>query len=198
MYSQSWIGLYYGYDATINSSNIVSFYNTKSQSTVVETNRFYVNTWFSDSQTQTYFFPSSAWDNIGPSLLPGLLVFRTESLSQVPHGMITDGYPYTKSPYYKSPFFLTFKTDHSISSNFLTFNNFLIPNSYGRILCMLTYDDESDKFMPVFKTDFVLPYQNTLSLNSVLEFHIYDAEKKLVQFLDLCQLYIQVEVFKQN
>ena len=108
--------------------------------------------------------------------------------------MITDGYPYTKSPYYKSPYFLTFKTDHSTPSNFLTFNSFQIPNSYGRILGMLTYDDDIDKFIPTFKADLHLPYQKTLPLNSVLEFRIHDSDKKLVKFKDQSQLYISVEI----
>jgi len=77
-----------------------------------------------------------------------------------------------------------------VDSNFLTFNNFLIPNSYDRILCMLTFDDDTDKFIPEFKASIYLPYQNTPSLNNVLEFQIYDAEKKQVQFMDLSQLYV--------
>lgn len=175
----------------------MAFYNPTTQTTVQNTTHFYVNVWFSDSESQTYFYPPSVWENIGPSLQPDLYVFRTDALSQVPHGMITDGYPYTKTPYYKPPFFLTFKTDHSIKSNFLTFNNFLIPNSYGRILCMLTYNDDIDKFIPEFESDIILPYhRNTLSLNSVLEFHIYDAEKKIVKFLDKSQIYIYIELLQ--
>jgi len=109
--------------------------------------------------------------------------------------MLTNGYPYTKSPYYQAPFFFTFKTNHSVESNYLTFNNFLIPNSYDRILSMLSYDDDSDKFNPEFKTDIVLPYhQQSLSLNSNLEFQIVDANKKQLQFKDLSQLYILIEV----
>lgn len=143
-----------------------------------------------DAQSQIYFYPPSIWNRIGPSLEADLLIFQTDSLSNMPHGMITNGYPYSKSPYYKPPFFLTFKTSHSVDSNFLTFNNFLIPNSYDRILCMLTFDDDTDKFIPEFKASIYLPYQNTPSLNNVLEFQIYDAEKKQVQFMDLSQLYV--------
>jgi len=108
--------------------------------------------------------------------------------------MITDGYPYTKSPFYKAPYFLTFKTGHSAPSNFLTFNSFQIPNSYDRILSMLTYNDDIDKFMSTFNTDIHLPYQKTLPLNSVIEFRIYDSEKTLVKFKDQSQLYIAVEI----
>lgn len=134
------------------------------------------------------------WERIGPSIEPGFTAFRVESLSNIQHGMITEGYPYSKSPFYKSPYFLTFKTSHSVDSNFLTFNNFLIPNSYGRILSMLTFDDDADKFIPEFKSDLLLPYSNTLSLTSFLEFEIYDADKQRVELMDSSQLYIAIEV----
>ena len=81
-----------------------------------------------------------------------------------------------------------------MDSNFLTLNHFLIPNSYGCILSMLIFDDDSDKFIPEFKSDIYLPYLNSPSLNSVLEFQIYDAEKRLVWFMDLSQLYRYKEV----
>ena len=175
-------------------SDTVVFYSLSSKKYVENTARFCVNVWFVDEQSQKYFFPSTIWQRIGPSIYQDHLVFHVESLSNTPHGMITKSYAYTKSPFYKAPFFLTFKTNHSIESNFLTFNNFLIPNSYGRILGMLTFDDDSDKFYPEFKSDIYLPYQNSYSLNNVLEFLIYDADKKLVQFKDLSQLYICIEV----
>jgi hypothetical protein len=61
---------------------------------------------------------------------------------------------------------------------------------------MLTYNDDIDKFKTEFKSDLHLPYFNTLSLNNVLEFHIYDSEKKIVEFMDLSQLYISIEVLE--
>ncbi len=154
-----------------------------------------MNVWFYDTDSQTYFFPPSIWETeIGPSALPDYLIFHVDSLSGVPHGMITDGYPYTKSPFYKAPYFLTFKTGHSTPSNFLTFNSFQIPNSYDRILSMLTYNDDIDKFIPTFNTDIQLPYQNALPLNNVIEFRIYDSNKTLVKFKDQSQLYIAVDI----
>jgi len=194
IYTGCWIGAYYGYIGSIHASETVIFYNPTTKKIVEDNTRFYVNVLLADEQSQIYFYPPSIWERIGPSLQPGVLLFCTDSLSNITHGMITNGYVYAKSPYYKAPFFLTFKTNHSVESNFLTFNNFLIPNSYGRILSMLSYDDDSDKFVVEFKSDIYLPYQNTLSLNSVLEFQIFDSKKKQVQFLDLSQLYIYIEV----
>lgn len=194
IYTHSWISLYYGYVGSTYQNDIVTFFNPTANKMVEDETRFYVDVRFNDLQSQLYFYPPSIWDRMGPSLQQDMIVYHSDSLSNVAHGMITSGYPYSKSPYYKSPFFLTFKTNHSADTNFLTFNSFLIPNSYGRILCMLTFNDDTDKFIPEFKSDIYLPYLNTLSLNSVLEFQIYDAEKKQVQFLDRSQLYICIEV----
>jgi hypothetical protein len=197
MYTYSWVGVYHGYYGTIYNNHIVLFGSQTGgkKTTSVENNgRFYVNVWFSDEQSQTYFYPPYLWSKMATSLQPELLIYRVDSLSLVKHGMITNGYPYTKSPCYKPPFCLTFKTNHSVDSDFLTFNHFLIPISYARILSMLTFDDDSDKFIPEFKSDIYLPYLNSPSLNSVLEFQIYDAEKRLVRFMDLSQLYIYIEV----
>jgi len=136
MYTSSWIGQYYGYVGSVHDEHVVVFAGrTGKKVNIIENNtRFYVNVLFPDSNVQTYFFPPSTWQRIGPSLQQDLLVFRTDTLSAMNHGMITDGYPYSKSPFYTAPFFLTFKTDHSVVSNFLSFNDFLIPNSYGRFL----------------------------------------------------------------
>ena len=196
IYAQSWIGLYYGFAPHISNDNIVSFMNSLTQQTIYTgVKRFYVNVWFPNTEIQTFFFPPHIWNTkVKSNLFPNELVYRVSDLSGTPHGMITDGYPYAKSPYYKSPYFLTFKTDHSVPSNFLTFNTFQIPNSYGRILSMLTYNDDIDKFVSVFNTDIYLPYQKNLPLNSVLEFRIFDANKQLVQFKDQSQLYISIEI----
>jgi hypothetical protein len=176
-------------------NDVVVFYSNKTKLPIFDKTRFYVNVWFYDLKSQLYFYPPSAWEKIGPSIEPDFTTFKVESLSNRPHGMITNGYPYSKSPFYKSPFFLTFKTGQAVNSNFLTFNDFLIPNSYGQILSLLTFDDDADKFVPEYKSDLILPYSNSLSLANVLEFRIYDANKTQVEFVDLSQLYISIEVF---
>jgi hypothetical protein len=200
MYTSSWIGQYYGYVGSVHDEHVVVFAGrTGKKVNIIENNtRFYVNVLFPDSNVQTYFFPPSTWQRIGPSLQQDLLVFRTDTLSAMNHGMITDGYPYSKSPFYTAPFFLTFKTDHSVVSNFLTFNDFLIPNSYGRFLNMLNFDEDRDKFISAFEWDIHLPYQKTPSLPGFLEFKIVDANLKQVHFLDSSRLYICIEVLKKK
>ena len=50
-----------------------------------------------------------------------------------------------------------------------------------------------DKFVAVKTMDIVLPYHNSLSLPSVLEFTII-AEQKLVKFKDKSQLFISLNL----
>ena len=75
----------------------------------------------------------------------------------------------------------------------MIYNKFLLPNSYSRVLCLFNYDDLVDKFVAVKKMDIVLPYHNSLSLPSVLEFTII-AEQKLVKFKDKSQLFISLNL----
>jgi hypothetical protein len=51
-----------------------------------------------------------------------------------------------------------------------------------------------DKFVAVKKMDIVLPYHNSLSLPSVLEFTVIDAEQKLLKFKDKSQLFISLNL----
>ena len=74
--------------------------------------RFYVNVYFTDLTSQLYFFTPTIWEKIGPSIEPGLLAFQVESLSNIPHGMITNGHPYSKYPFYNPPCFLYFKKQY--------------------------------------------------------------------------------------
>jgi hypothetical protein len=194
IYSRSWIGKYYGYVGHCLINNVVVFYSKKHKLAIFDNSRFHVNVWFFDLKSQLYFYPPGIWEKIGPSIEPDFTAFKVESLSHLPHGMITNGYPYAKSPFYKSPFFLTFKTGQTVNSNFLIFNDFLIPNSYGQILSLLTFDDDTDKFVPEYKSDLVLPFSDSLSLTNVLEFRVYDADKTQIEFMDLSQLYICIEV----
>jgi hypothetical protein len=99
--------------------------------------------------------------------------------------MITAGYPYTKSPYYTAPYLLIFLTQqHGIEPNYVSFNDFLLSPSYTHILALLNYDETWEKFVPSYHADVLLPHQKVLSLNSVLEFYITDANCKPVEFKD--------------
>jgi hypothetical protein len=189
LYTKSWVGLYFGYEGTANSDNVVVFNNPIDGSYVTD-DRFKVLVMLTE-QTKLYFSPPLTWETLTPDA-DGF--YNVELLSQVKHGMPSHGYPYTKSVFYTSPYFITFKTNHAVESNYLRFNDFLVPNSYGRILGLLYYDDNFDRFMPGFLADIRLPYTNSLSLTSILEFEIVDSNQKRVEFADQSQLYIQLEV----
>jgi len=60
---------------------------------------------FTYIQVQLYFYAPTIWGKKGPFIEPELLVFHVESMSNIPHGMITNIYPYLKSHYYKQEIF---------------------------------------------------------------------------------------------
>ena len=191
-YRDSWIAKYFGYSAQLDlATQTVTFLNQLKKIVITESDRFTVHIIMKNETNKLYFAPRSFWLGAKSNAFEA---YPVEILSHTPNGTITAGYPYTKSPFYMSPFFIVFKTNHAIDSNFLIFNDFLIPNSYGRILCLLNYDDGIDKFVPIKKMDICLPYNATLTLANVLEFTVLDAEQKLVKFEDKSQLYISLSV----
>ena len=144
---------------------------------------------------KSYFFPKNEWSSYDDKINVLTDFYPVGSLSGTMHGMLTAGYPYSKSPYYTAPYLLYFRTrQHGIEPNYLSFNDFLLPPSYNHILALLNYDEITDKFVPSFNADVRLPYQNVLSLNSVLEFYITDSNGKLVEFKDLSQLFISIQI----
>ena len=188
-YERSWISKYFGYLSTFNQeTKIVTFFNPLRRNIALDNKRYNVRATLQNEQTKLYFAPKSFWENVTETPL------LVERLSKITNGMPTLGYPYTKSPYFTAPFFIVFKTNHAIDSNFLIYNGFLLPNSYSRVLCLLNYDDLVDKFVAVKKMDIVLPYHNSLSLPSVLEFTVIDAEQKLLKFKDKSQLFISLNL----
>jgi hypothetical protein len=115
-------------------------------------------------------------------------------LSQVRNGCTANGFPYTRSPYYKAPYFLVFKSNYALTSNFLIFNDFLKPNSYTTVLALLTYDDDNDKFVPMYTSDIELYYHHSLSLNNILEFYVQDSNQNRVEFANLSQLFVSLTI----
>jgi hypothetical protein len=145
-------------------------------------------------KTKAHFFPKEYWLKLEDKKIKDTDFYPLEALSGVFNGMITAGYPYTKSPYYTAPYLLIFRTQqHGIEPNYVSFNDFLLSPSYNHILALLNYDETLEKFVPSYHADVLLPYQNVLSLNSVLEFHITDANRKPVEFKDLSQLFISIQ-----
>jgi hypothetical protein len=192
-FQTSWIGFYYGYQGKLSENGeCVTFYNPKTKERVQSESRFSISFYTTDNNTKLYLAPKSFWDTVKVENQENR--YSVESLSNIQHGMKVVGYPYTKSPYYKAPYFVAFKTNHSVQPNYLIFKNFLIPNSFGLILCVLNYDDNLDKFVTTINTDILLPYNNSSSLTSVLEFTIVDANQKMVQFKDDSQIFVSLKV----
>ena len=146
------------------------------------------------NNTKLYFQSSKWWDEkkVNNDLnWPEWIFSRT--LSNVTHGFQTNNLPGTKQLLFESPFFITFKSNEP-SSNFLSFVDFQKPNTEDTILCMLIYDDEHDIFYPQFQPDLVLPYQNALSLDNVLEFKLIDSKKQMIKVNDKSQLFIVLSI----
>jgi hypothetical protein len=90
---------------------------------------------------------------------------------------------------YTAPYFLVFKVQ-GVSSNYLSFTDFKKPNSERTILSMLAYDDEKNSLIDEYSPELILPYNNDLSLNEILEFKLYDSSNKLVQVADKSKIFI--------
>ena len=145
-------------------------------------------------KNKKHFFPKSEWDTLETFKISNTNYYPVEALSGITNGMITSGYPYSKSPYYTAPYLLIFRTrQHGVEPNYLSFNDFLLSPTYNHILALLNYDKNTDKFVPSYHADVLLPYKKVLSLNSVLEFYITDANHTPVEFKDLSQLFISIQ-----
>jgi hypothetical protein len=119
--------------------------------------------------------------------------FLADTLSLIHNAMPSRGYGHTTSPYYTPPYLLVFRTgQQGIESNFHAFNDFNVAPSMTRVLALLNYDDNLDKFIAVEYMDLRIPYQNVYSLRNMLEFYIVDSQKKLVEFQDLSQLFVNI------
>lgn len=159
---------------------------------LVETNRFSI-TLYVPHDVRAYFLPSSEWERITFDADEGI---EPKAISSYKHATLAQGYPYTKSPFYTAPYFIHFKSNARIKSNYLMYNDFFKPNSYATVLGLFTYDDISDKFVPGFLTPLQLKNNNELALNNLLEFVIVDSVNQQVEFVDNCQLFVAIEITK--
>jgi hypothetical protein len=117
-----------------------------------------------------------------------------EKLTNILHACPTTGYLYSSSPYYKAPFFIILKTPHNLKSNFLSFEEFYLPNMEESVLCMLQFNDDIDRFTAVFSPNLILHLNNTELFHTMLEFWIVDSSKNKVQVADLSQLYLSINI----
>ncbi len=142
------------------------------------------------SNAKLYFATPQTLADLGES---ADTFFPVEALSYIQNAMVTQGYGHTNSPYYTAPYFLMFRTgQQGIYSNFHSFNGFNVPPSLSQMLALLTYDDNLDKFIAIEYMDIKIPYQNVYSLKNMLEFYITDSNRKMVEFKDLSQLYVNI------
>lgn len=192
IYKKSWIGQYFDYEVRVNDDGIVYYFNNATQEDV-NTYRFMIFISI-PKNTRKYFFPDSYWDNFFQDrVIPYILV---DNLSDIKHGCITNGYPYSQTQFYTPPFFIIFKTQQSIKPNYLKFNNFLKQNSEHCVLAMLVYDSNKDQFVPQFSPGLTLPYSNTLNLNNILEFQIIDSNSKPLAVSDFSQLFVSIKAIE--
>lgn len=186
IYKNSWIHLYFNVDVQSEEGKVFFFERVKKRR--FNSQRFDVFLEMND-RTKLYFRPARYWDTqMTPQQQWPQLLFSRD-IGNVLHGFETNNAPGTKTLLFEPPFFIVFKTAH-IDSNFLSFIDFQKPNSESTILAMINFDDEHNEFKAEYTPELFLPYTDGLSLNTVLEFTLYDSLKNLVQVADKSQLFI--------
>lgn len=159
---------------------------------MVESKRFTI--WAGiPEKTKQYFLPMSDWTTTYRDV-HALPFIPVDFLSLVRNGFSTKPFPYSNSQIYVPPFFIIFKSNHSLTPNFLEFRHFYNPNLDRSVLAMLTYNADNDAFVSKFSLGVKLPYSNTMTLSNVLEFIIVDSKYNLIEIEDMSQLYIALEL----
>jgi hypothetical protein len=190
-YKASWVSQYFQYKTRIIDNTVVFWDFNK---TVMTRDERFATKIKIPNKTKPFFLPMSEWKPMMNDSDEDIF-YPIEFLSNTKHGCLTNGFPYSRSPYYKAPYVLVFKTNLQLPDNYLIFNNFLKSNSYGCILALLTYDDDRDKFIPVYTSDVVLHHQpQSVMLNNVLEFYLYDSQQRLVEIQNASQLFVSITI----
>lgn len=196
-YTNSWIYQYLNCDvSTLNDDPAMIIFSTQTATKdIFESNRFKMYVKLPEN-SQQFFKSTSELENLKPKTLESGFI-PAELLSGVITGLNTQGNLHSKSPYYTAPYLLVLRTQQQgIQSNYLAFNDFLKPQTIGNVLALLNYDDNTDRFVISHSYDICLPYQNVLSLPTVLEFYITDSNSKLVHFKDKSQLFVSLTIIK--
>lgn len=196
-YLLSWIYQYFNCHVTSlnEDSSVVIFCKQNGTKDIFNNSRFKIFVKLPENSKQ-YFNSRSDLERLKSKTLDTGFI-SAEHLSGVITGLNTEGHVHSKSPYYKAPYLLIFRTQQQgIKSNYLAFNDFLVPSTSGNVLALLNYDDNLDKFVISHGYDICIPYQHVLSLQPVLEFFITDSDRKLVQFKDLSQLFVSLTILR--
>jgi len=186
--------VYYNCDVgeTSHDSAVIGFNVVTTEPTVnFEPQRFRVDVKLPPNALH-YFCPPQTLVEFGALIND---FFPVVLLSQTPNGMITQGYGYTTSPYYRTPYFLVFRApQQGIASNYIMFNDFTLSPSFGHILAILFYDDHIDRFQATEYFDLVIPFKNAFTLSTTLEFYIMDSQRQRVKFKNESQLFISISM----
>ena len=189
LYANSFVCKYYDYEPKAENG-IVSIWNKQKKEYVDKDTRFKILINIPDNTK--FYFQLMSWWNSNFVKIPTWINPKILSLRM--HGFQTNNAPGTKSLFYKAPFILMFKTSANINSNFLLFNNHYKPNLEECILALLTYDEDHNQFNPTFSPGISLQTFNNLSLNTFLEFTLFDSKKNLVKISDNSQLFITLVI----
>jgi hypothetical protein len=196
-YLLSWIYQYFNCHVTSlnEDSSVVIFCKQNGTKDIFNNSRFKIFVKLPENSKQ-FFKSQNELESLKSKTLESGFI-PAEMLSGVLTGLNTQGNLHSKSPYYKAPYMLVFRTQQQgIQPNFLAFNDFLKPQTSGNVLALLNYDDNTDRFVISHSYDICLPYLKTLSLPAVLEFYITDSNAKQVQFKDMSQLFISLTIIK--
>jgi len=206
LYNQSWIKSYFNYSVASDTSNneepgfgqnliMYKLLNDKGNLRTIKDNRFTIYIHIPD-KSKKYFLPEVEWKS-GYDNLHQLERIAIEELSLIRNAFNTQPYPYSSSPSYVEPFFLTFRSDKSVQSNYFSFNSFYKNNTDLCILAMLQFNPDHDSFETKFSTGIVLPYTSSKILNNILEFVLVDSKKQLIEIENQSQLFISITLTRK-
>jgi hypothetical protein len=140
-------------------------------------------------KSRYYFFPQSYWESVN---FDSNGKVEVGMYSGIQHGFLTTSYPTTKSLFYDSPFFFSFKTSHKLIPNYLSFKSNNRPNIENNILAMVIYDENLNNLQPFYNPIIQLHHLKLLPANTTFEFSFFDSQKKPIQIADNSQLYVKM------
>jgi len=85
-----------------------------------------------------------------------------------------------------------------VTTNFLSFTDYIKPNTEATILSLLQYDEDRNRFLSEYNPELILLYNTDLCLSEVLEFSMYDCKNQLIQVSDKSQLFIEMTLLSEE
>jgi len=187
LFRKSWVSKYFNVDV-MAEDGVVFFYDN-AKKVRFECPRFVVALQIPDI-TKQFFKPNSFWDGLNTWI-------RSDSLSEVEHGVPSNNARGTKTEIYTPPFFLYFKMPR-VNTNYLSFTDYVKPNTEASVLAMLQYDEDRNRFYSEYNPELILLYNTDLCLSEVLEFTLCDSKNQIVQVSDNSQLFIELTLLSDE